>query len=64
MGWWINGNMRALEAVARVIILAAGNVDQRVILCSRHDVRVIRSAAGANILWSRHLMLTDGLSLV
>ena len=64
MGWWINGNMRALEAVAQVIILAAGNVDQRAILGGRHDVRVIRSAAEANILWSCHLMLTDGLSSV
>ena len=55
---------RALEAAARVIILAAGNVDQRVILGSRHDARVIRSAARANILQSCHLTLTDGLSSV
>ena len=64
VGWWINGNVRVLEAAAQVIILAAGNMDQRVILGGRHDTRVIRSAAGANILRSRHLTLTDGLSLV
>jgi hypothetical protein len=64
VGWWINGNARALEAVARVIILAAGNVDQRAILSGRHDARVIRSAAGADILRSRHLTLTNGLSSV